>query len=386
MIEIREIIFNMKKKRTKFLVITYAPTIEKDNELCSYPPYVNEMEMWFEKVDEVRIISPFYYPEDVFLKPFKNSERIKRYHVPFVSFSNLKNTLLSLLYYPYIMLQLFRAMFWANHIHFRCPGSIPLVASLVQIGFPFTKKTVKYAGNWDPKSKQPLSYRIQKAILRNPYLSKNIKVLVYGEWPNQTKNVVPFMSATYTNDERIPYTKKDYKGILKFVFIGSLVVGKRPLYTIQIIEALLQQGVSCELHMYGDGNLKETVERYVNSKELADKVFVYGNQDKEVIKTAVQNAHFTILPSKSEGWPKAIAEGMFFGAIPISTRISCLEWILGQGARGILIDTDLESAVKEIMKALNEADLHSMSKEALDWAQQYTLDRLNLEMKKALEI
>jgi hypothetical protein len=63
-----------------------------------------------------------------------------------------------------------------------------------------------------------------------------------------------------------------------------------------------------------------------------------------------------------------------------------LEWILGEGQRGILIDTNLEDAVKEIMKALNEADLHDMSKKALDWAQQYTLERLNLEMQKTLDL
>lgn len=386
MIKIQAIIYNMKNRKVKFLVVTYAPTIKKGDQIYSYPPYVNEMEMWFEKVDEVRIISPFYYPEKVFLKPFKNSEGIKRYHVPFVSFSSLKRTILSLIYYPYIILQLFRAMFWANHIHFRCPGSIPLVASIVQICFPLTHKTVKYAGNWDPKSKQPLSYRIQKAILRNPYLSKNIKVLVYGEWPNQTKNVVPFMSATYTNAERIAFEKKNYKNVLNFVFIGSLVIGKRPMYTIEIIEALIKKGVNCELHMYGDGNLKAELQDYVHAKNLNDKVYIYGNQSKAVIKDAVKNAHFTILPSKSEGWPKAIAEGMFYGAIPISTRISCLEWILGEGQRGILIGTDLETAVEEIFKTLTEGDLHNMSKKALDWAQQYTLDRLNLEMKKALEI
>ena len=371
----------------RFAIFTLVEHKEIEGVYYGYAPYISEMNMWTNYANEVVVVglrskSKTLTPIDA---PY-NHPKVDFVEVPNFNIKTLKGVLRTLMIYPRVALQMIKVMKSADHIHFRCPSNVSAMAALIQICFPTKKKTVKYAGNWRPKSKQPIGYRFQKFIFRNTWLTKNMKVLVYGDWPNQTKNVVPFMSATYTNDERIPYTKKDYKGILKFVFIGSLVVGKRPLYTIQIIEALLQQGVSCELHMYGDGNLKETVEHYVNSKELADKVFVYGNQDKEVIKTAVQNAHFTILPSKSEGWPKAIAEGMFFGAIPISTRISCLEWILGQGARGILIDTDLESAVKEIMKALNEADLHSMSKEALDWAQQYTLDRLNLEMKKALEI
>jgi len=50
----------------------------------------------------------------------------------------------------------------ANHIHLRCPGNIGLLACLIQILFPNTPKTSKYAGNWDPNAKQPFTYKIQK--------------------------------------------------------------------------------------------------------------------------------------------------------------------------------------------------------------------------------
>jgi glycosyltransferase involved in cell wall biosynthesis len=96
------------------------------------------------------------------------------------------------------------------------------------------------------------------------------------------------------------------------------------------------------------------------------------------------DAHFTILPSKSEGWPKAIAEGMFFGAIPISTKISCLPWILDFGKRGILIEPSVDSAVNTIIDSLEKGDLHlnQLSKKALEWSQQYTVDRLESEISK----
>ena len=109
-----------------------------------------------------------------------------------------------------------------------------------------------------------------------------------------------------------------------------------------------------------------------------------GNQDREVIKECLQDAHFSILPSKSEGWPKAIAEGMFFGAIPISTRISCLSWMLNEGKRGILIDNDLESAVNTITEHLIKGNqyLNSIAEAAMQWSQIYTLDKLNEEIGK----
>ena len=106
-----------------------------------------------------------------------------------------------------------------------------------------------------------------------------------------------------------------------------------------------------------------------------------------MLKSCLQDAHFSILPSKSEGWPKAIAEGMFFGAIPISTRISCLPWILDDGKRGILIDSELNNAVIAIVEDLNKGDayLNTMSKNAQDWSQEYTVDRLEHEIEKVVK-
>jgi glycosyltransferase involved in cell wall biosynthesis len=373
----------MSTKKIKFLVVTYTPTLKRDSDYYSYSPYVDEMDVWFKYADEYRIISPNTYPTDFLSKPFK-SKNIKYYHIPYIALNTLAVAIKSIVLLPYTLFQLFRAMLWSTHIHFRSPGNVTLLGSMVQVFFPSKTKSVKYAGNWDPNSNQPLSYRLQKSIFRSTKLSKNIKVLVYSEWPNETKNVYPFISATYNENEKVSFITRDYSKKLKFVFIGAMVIGKRPLLTVKIIQSLLNKGIASELHMFGDGNLIEEAKEYVINNKLKDFIFINGNQDKEVVKTCLLDAHFTILPSKSEGWPKAIAEGMFFGAIPISTKISCLPWILGFGDRGILIESDLETAVQAIISELNKRDdyLNLMSKKAQEWSQQYTLDRLENEIKK----
>lgn len=373
----------MRKYPIKLLVVTYAPTILKDGLLQSYPPYVNEMDVWFKYADEVRILAPFYYPTEVFLKPFA-SQDISRYYIPFISAYNFISSILSVFQIPFVIFQLFKAMIWASHIHFRCPGNVSLIGLIVQVFFPHKKKSTKYAGNWDPNSNQPWTYRLQQAILRNTFLTRNMQVLVYGEWPNETTNIQPFISATYYEDEKIEFQPKDYSQPLSFVFAGAMVVGKRPLLTIQIIESLYQKGIPVILHMYGDGPLMPELQDYVKKNRLETVVFLYGNQDKSVVKASLMDAHFNILPSKSEGWPKAVAEGMFFGCIPIATPVSCVGWMLGEGTRGILIEPELETAVSQIMTALNNADLDAMAKAALDWSQQYTFDRLEEDIRGVL--
>ena len=53
---------------------------------------------------------------------------------------------------------------------------------------------------------------------------------------------------------------------------------------------------------------------------------------------------------KSEGYLKAIAEGMFWGTIPIATRVSCLEYMLDKGNRGILLNLNLRTVPISLKK------------------------------------
>ena len=128
---------------------------------------------------------------------------------------------------------------------------------------------------------------------------------------------------------------------IRFIFVGTLVKGKNPLYTIQLIENLANKGYCVHLDLYGEGIERESLERYILEFNLEKFVELKGNQSKNFVKEAYQNSHFVILPSKSEGWPKAIAEGMFWGCVPVATPISCVPFMLDFGNSGLLLQLDL---------------------------------------------
>lgn len=370
----------------KLAIFTIVKHSHKDGVYFGYGPYVREMNLWGNYVDEIIVLGPGQEENhiDAIDVPYAH-KTLKFVSVPnfnILSFFGLLKTFFSV---PVIFIKCLYVMSKADHIHLRCPGNISLIACFAQLFFPDKKKSTKYAGNWDPNSQQPWSYRLQQAILRNTFITRNMEVLVYGEWPNETKNIKSFISATYYENEKITYTSRDYSQRLHFVFAGALVVGKRPLLTLQVIEALNKQGVSAKLHMFGDGPLMPELQDYVKEQQLQSTILLYGNRDKSEVKAALMDAHFNILPSKSEGWPKAVAEGMFFGCIPIATSVSCVSWMLGEGERGVLIEPDLEQAVSKIMNALKAKDLDAMAKAALDWSQQYTFDRLEADIKAVLE-
>lgn len=371
----------------KFLIITNVAHIKTDSKYFGYAPYVSEMNNWLKYIDQLTIVAPIkkdnISPIDL---PY-DFDSINFKEVPDFNFTTIKNRILSIYKMPIIFLRIFLEIRKADHIHLRCPGNIGLIGCLVQIFFPRKIKTAKYAGNWDPKSKQPWTYKLQQFILSNTFLTKNMQVLVYGEWQNQSKNVKPFFTASYTETEKDNIQKKNYDFGIKFIFVGSLVSGKNPLYSIKLVQQIIKKGYDVTLDLYGEGPERELLERYIQENQLQKNIFLRGNQDKESVKEAYKESHFIILPSKSEGWPKAVAEGMFWGCVPITTKISCVPFMVDNGKRGILLDMHLDKDFQQIENLLSNKSLFDFKSEvALNWSRKYTVDIFQEEIKRLVKM
>ena len=370
----------------RLLIITHVEHQVNGNNISAYGPYIREMNLWLKYADQVTLVAPKSDKKKGLIDLCYNHDHLNFKIINAIQFTSVKKSLISVFKIPLILYSIFNSCKKADHIHLRCPGNIGLLGCLVQILFPKKIKTAKYAGNWDPDAVQPRSYRFQKWILSNTFLTKNMTTLVYGEWKNQTKNIKSFFTATYANEEREVLKDRNYSGVLKFAFVGSLVAGKCPLFVIKIVEELNKLNYDITLDLYGEGVLKADLLDYTLKNNLEPKIRFLGNKEKDVIKKSLKETHFLILPSKSEGWPKVIAEAMFFGVIPISTRVSCIPNMLGYGARGILINYKLKEAVEEVKSHLKEDHkLKEMSNLALKWSQKYTLNIFEEEIAKLIE-
>lgn len=371
----------------KFLIVTHVPHGVEQKQYYGYAPYIREMNIWLQYVDELIVVAPLENRKPTTIDSCYNHTNIDFRSVSNFNLTNFRNTITSFFKLPKILLQIIVVMQQADHIHLRCPGNMGLLACMAQIFFPSKLKTAKYAGNWDPKATQPWTYRLQKWILSNTFLTRNMQVLVYGNWKNQSKNIKPFFTATYSKTEKIDIQKTIHPNTkIKFIFVGSLVEGKNPMYAIQLLEQLQKTNKNVVLDMYGEGMLRTSLEEYIDLNNLKEYVFLHGNQNQEVLKKVYQQSHFVILPSKSEGWPKAIAEGMFWGCVPLATSVSCVADMLDQGNRGVLLQMDLHKDMTKIHELINNPmDFEIKSKAALDWSGNYTLEYFESEIQKLLQ-
>ena len=157
------------------------------------------------------------------------------------------------------------------------------------------------------------------------------------------------------------------------------------MYVIQLVEEMHKKGKKVLLELYGEGILRKELEHYISQNNLEAIVFLKGNQNKETVLKGYQNSHFLILPSKSEGWPKVVAEAMFWGCVPIASPVSCVSYMMGNGSRGIVLQEELNQDVNQIKTVINNQELYQkMASEGQTWSRQFTTDKFETEIKRLL--
>ena len=369
-----------------FTIITHTIHKPYKGKIYAFAPYVREMNLWLKYADECVVVSPKDLspplPDQI---PYDKEVKIS--HAPKFSLISWKERFYTLFNLPLITWKVFRAMQQADHIHLRLPCNIGLIATFVQILFPNKPKTVKYAGNWDPEAPGPWSFRLQRKIVANTFLSRNMKVLIYGKWPGQNHNLVPFFTASYHENEIYEVSARKLVEPLRLIYVGALSEGKQPLIAIQTAEELLKRGHKVILDIFGDGPLRPQLENYLHNKpSLKQSVILHGKTSSENLKKAYINSMFLIFASKSEGWPKVVAESMVWKILPITTPVSAVPYMLGYGERGSLIEPDSVKAADEIEYYLKNPDIYrDKVNKAHQWSKQYTLEKFEREIKKILD-
>jgi glycosyltransferase involved in cell wall biosynthesis len=371
----------------RFLVVSAVIHKKVNGNYAGYAPYVREMNLWFRHVDEVRVIAPMSTESPDPLESFYQHSNFTFVRVPAIDLTTFKSALLSIFALPYILYKIFLGMIWANHIHLRCPANMGLLGAFVQIFFPSKPKTVKYANNWDWNSKQSVTYRLQQHILRNEFLTRNTRVLVYGNWNEQSQNILPFYTASYSKEMQLPTEPRAFSANepVKLLFVGTLTENKRPLTCVMVAEKLIKQGYKIELELLGDGYQRSEIESYIKNAGLSTSVFVRGKVNPTQVIDYFRSSHFLVFLSMSEGWPKVVAEAMWWGCLPITTNVSCVTQMVGNGERGVVVEPSVDEVVDIVKELLHNGDKYSvMCKNAINWARMYHLERFEDDVVKLL--
>ena len=138
----------------------------------------------------------------------------------------------------------------------------------------------------------------------------------------------------------------------KIVSVGRLAPQKNQQLLIAAFKKVLNKHPDYVLYIYGDGELKEQLERQVACLGIKDKVFMPGN--KPNIHQEISDAELFVLSSDYEGLSNAMLEAMMMGFPCISTNCAGADEYIMSGENGILVPLQDKDSMVNAMNYMIE--------------------------------
>lgn len=364
----------------RVLIATHVPHYLHDGRKTAYGPYAREIDLvWAELFAEVRILAPVSYAEPPGDAAAFLHTNISLVPMPEFSGGGLAGRLRDLLRLPVTVWRLVRECRRADVLHVRCPGNLGFLGAF--LGPCLCRRRIaKYAGQWNGYPGEAWSYRLQRALLRSRWW--NAPVLVYGKWPNQPAHIIPFFTSVMTNADveqaRIAANRRTFdKPELTVLFAGRLSKAKNVDVLIRAL-ATVNSGTSprrYRLLIAGDGPERPSLQQRVEESGQAARVEFRGAVPLQKMHEIYSEADVLVLASETEGWPKAVAEGMAFGLVCVASNRSVVPMMLAE-SRGFLVEPGEVGALASVLADIANspaARLAAISRAAAAWSQGRTI-------------
>ena len=289
-----------------------------------------------------------------------------------------------LFFMPINLIRIIKIIKKVEWVHFRAPTNLGLFVLPLLLLYKNKKKWFKYAGSWKQKS-IPFSYRLQRWWLRNNF--NNSIVTINGNWEKQASHLLSFHNPCLTerelSDANTIGFKKDFSGLLNICFVGRAGNNKGATVLLEALSSVKKINISNEVNFIG----LEEKDIAINSFSLGSaRIKCNGWISRSQLDKIYAKSHLIILPTKSEGFPKVIAEASAFGCIPIVTNIEPINQIVINRKNGILLDAPKVENIKKLFLNLEKKDydLKVISNEAISMSKLFTynryLDRIKSEI------
>jgi glycosyltransferase involved in cell wall biosynthesis len=359
----------------KLVVISHTPhQYLKDGTLVGWGPTVAELnylsKYWNELV-HVSCLEPF--TENPSLQSYQ-SKNI--YFTPIPSFGGTTwLQKLSVFYQaPQIIWQIVKSLKRATHVQIRVPMGIGVYVLPLFLFIP--RKSilwVKYANNWGHISNS-LGYRFQRWFLDRNFLK--CTVTINGYWPNQKQHLKSFENPCITKvqSEVGKAIDKPFDNKLRVVFAGRIEAAKGIDLLIQVLETLPQDRFE-EWIFIGEGPLKEPLQSKI--KELKINATFPGFISQSEVHEYLSKAHILILPSKSEGFPKIVAEAWNYKVIPTVSPVGSLPHYMEHGKNGFMMNVVSKESLKMVFEQLlklTPQELREIAQNGQELAHKFTFE------------
>gem|GEM_PF-127207 len=233
------------------------------------------------------------------------------------------------------------------HAHF---GTNPATVAMLshELGGPPFSFTVHGPEEFDKPDLIGLSVKIQRssfvAAVSSFGLSQLYRRAPFASWPKL--HVVrcgvddSFVQSPNTAVPQAP----------RLVCVGRLCEQKGQLLLVEAAAKLAAEGLSFELVLVGDGEMRSAVEAAVARHGLSASIRITGWASGARVRSEIVAARALVLPSFAEGLPVVLMEALALGRPVISTYIAGIPELVETGQSGWLVPAGSVDALADAMR------------------------------------
>ncbi len=186
------------------------------------------------------------------------------------------------------------------------------------------------------------------------------------------------------NPVKEDFYRVEYRPILgRIVSCGRLEKEKNFAMLIDAVGALAVRHSEIQLLIYGEGSLRESLQKQIKESGMEGRIFLMGATDD--VPKVLSEASVFVLSSISEGMLNALMEAMAVGVPCISTDCPCggPRMLIDSGENGILAKNNDAAALTEALEKMlnNPMEAAALGARAKEGALAYRQERVFLEWK-----
>lgn len=241
--------------------------------------------------------------------------------------------------------------FDARHVHAHFGTNAAEVAMLARmLGGPPFSFTVHGPEEFDKPRFLKLSEKVAEAAfvvaISSFGRSQLCRWIAHAEWP-KIRVVRCGLEAAFHEVPAVPLP-----GAPRLVCVGRLCEQKGQLLLVEAVSRLVCKGLSLELVLAGDGEMREEIERLITRQKLENHVRITGWIAGEQVREEILAARALVLPSFAEGLPVVVMEAMALRRPVLTTYVAGIPELVRDGEHGWLFPAGDVDALAGALEAL----------------------------------
>lgn len=153
----------------------------------------------------------------------------------------------------------------------------------------------------------------------------------------------------------------------KIIYVGNFTESKGVIDLVEAIHLISHELAkdNWSIQLVGDGPLYDNIVSLIEKYDLRSIIEMKGNQPHAEIPKILNSARMLVLPTKAEGLPNVLLEGMACGTVVLAAPVGGIPDVIKDSINGFLFDDmSTDNIAKKIVASINFSTLDLVSEKA----------------------